>query len=132
MLADELGEKVVRNRFATWWKDLYLFAEDQDIADRDERTWSFLRVLDISDREERREKKRKVEEGDEPVVVLQDDVALATRAGGRGKVDRLEIPNLLVRGPQRILKLRGALRGVCLTGLVVVMTVRDCPTRFST
>jgi len=34
MLAEELGEKVVRGGFAAWWKGLGLFAEDQilDIA----------------------------------------------------------------------------------------------------
>ena len=70
-----------------------------------------------------------------PVVVLQDDVVFATRTRGRDKVDRLEIPNLLVRGPQRILELRtrSGLRRVCLTAFVMRMRmIRGRPTRLST
>ena len=47
MLADKLGEEFVRNVLAIWREYLYLFAEDQDVAYRDERTWPFL-VLDVS------------------------------------------------------------------------------------
>ena len=47
MLADELGEEFIRNASAIWGEYLYLSAEDEDIAYRDERTWSFV-ALDVS------------------------------------------------------------------------------------
>lgn len=40
MFSDELGKEFVRNALAISGKYLYLSAEDQDIAYRDERTWS--------------------------------------------------------------------------------------------
>jgi hypothetical protein len=49
VLADELGEEFVRNAPTIGGQYLYLFAEDEDIAYRDERTWSFV-ILDVSTR----------------------------------------------------------------------------------
>jgi hypothetical protein len=40
MFADKLGEEFVRNVLAIWGKYLYLTTQDQDVAYRDERTWS--------------------------------------------------------------------------------------------
>jgi hypothetical protein len=40
MFADELGEEFVRDTLAIWGMYLYLTTQDQDIAYRDERTWS--------------------------------------------------------------------------------------------
>jgi hypothetical protein len=94
VLADELGEEFVRNAPAIGGQYLYLFAKDEDIAYRDERTWSFCRLgcqhtLEIG-----------WERGTVPIVVLRDDVVSASEARGRGKLDRFEIPNLLMRGLQ--------------------------------
>ena len=47
MLSDKLGEEFVRNAPAIGGQNLYMFAEDQNIAYRDEGTWPFL-VLDVS------------------------------------------------------------------------------------
>lgn len=111
MLANELGEEFVRNASAVGGEYLYLFAEDEDIAYRDERTWAFV-ALDVS-------MWNSLEIGwkSAPVVVLCDDVVSASDAGGRGKVDRLEIPTLLVGGLQRSgLRLRRA----CLALVVMI------------
>ena len=39
MFADELCKEFIRDALATPGKYLNLFPQDQDIADRDERTW---------------------------------------------------------------------------------------------
>ena len=118
MFANELGEEFVRNASAIGGEYLYLFAEDENIAYRDERTWPFV-TLDVSmcDSLEIRWKSA-------PVVVLCDDVVLASDTGGRGKVDRLEIPTLLMGGLQCTseLPLGSALRlrRACLALVVVI------------
>src|SRR5579863_6420321 len=64
-----------------------------------------------------------------PVVVLRNDVVCASDPGRRGKVDGLEIPNILFGGLPCTsgLPLGSALRRPCLVFVVVVM-IRGCPT----
>jgi hypothetical protein len=68
MFTDELGEEFVRNALSICGEYLYLSTEDQDIAYRDERTWSVPSSYTLVHCYE------VVVADNAPVVVLGDDI----------------------------------------------------------
>lgn len=67
MFADELCKEFIRDALATPGKYFNLFPQDQDIADRDERTWPVPSCYMLACKGIRAAENA-------PVVVLRDDI----------------------------------------------------------
>ena len=97
MFTNKFGEEFVRDDLAISGKYLYLPTQDQDIAYCDERTWSV--PASYTSGHACNEPGNGVVVGENgPVVVLRDDIVCTRFSRRRCEFDRLEIPNLLVRG----------------------------------